>query len=69
MPDTYKTVQGDTWDIVSFKVYGREKYMDRLITANPDHRNTVFFPAGVALEVPEITDPVPDTLPPWKREA
>ena len=32
----YKTVQGDTWDIISKKVYGTEKYMIRLMQENPD---------------------------------
>lgn len=68
MPDTYTTIQGDTWDIVSKKVYGSEKYMDRLISANSKHRETVFFPAGIRLSVPEIDEPAPDSLPPWKRE-
>ena len=68
MPDnTYTTVQGDTWDMVSLRVYGAEKYMDRLISANPDHRHTVFFAAGVVLSVPEIDAAPPETLPPWKR--
>ena len=67
LPDTYTTAQGDTWDIVSLKAYGREGYMDRLITANSQHRNTVFFPAGIELSVPKITEPTPKTLPPWKR--
>ena len=32
----YKTVQGDTWDIISKKVYGTEKYMTRLMQENPE---------------------------------
>lgn len=64
----YVTVQGDTWDLIAFKVYGSEKHMTKLIEANPEHRETVIFSANVKLNVPEIETPVPDELPPWKRE-
>lgn len=66
---TYKTIQGDTWDIISFRVYGDEHYIDRLIAANAAHRGVVLFPAGIVLDVPEIeTDAVSnEDLPPWKR--
>ncbi|GAV21614.1 tail protein X [Carboxydothermus pertinax] len=63
----YITVQGDTWDIIALKVYGSEMYMTKLIEANPEHRETVFFSANVKLKVPEIETPIPTTLPPWKR--
>lgn len=63
----YETVQGDTWDLIALRVYGSEKYMTVLIEANPEQRETVFFSAGITLNVPEITTPIPSTLPPWKR--
>lgn len=63
----YVTVQGDTWDLIAFRVYGSEKYMTTLIEANPEYRETVFFSAGVKLVVPEVTTPVSSSLPPWKR--
>ena len=66
---TYATKQGDTWDIVSYRAYGDEGYVGALITANPEHVNTVVFPAGVALNVPVIeTTPVGTNLPPWRTE-
>jgi len=66
--DTYTSISGDTWDLISFKVYGDERYLDRLILANPAHAYLVRLPAGLVLTVPEI--PTPDTspnLPPWRR--
>ena len=63
----YVTVQGDTWDLIAYKVYDNEAYMNKLIEANPEHRETVFFSANVRLKVPEIEMPIPTTLPPWKR--
>ena len=33
----YKTIQGDTWDIVAKKLLGSEMYMSDLIRVNPDY--------------------------------
>ena len=66
----YVTVQGDCWDLIAFRVYdtvGREALTSRLIEENPEHIDTVIFPAGVKLRVPDIPLPVPETLPPWLR--
>ena len=68
---TYKTQQGDTWDLIALRVYGDEHFMDTLIKANIEHRKTVIFSHSVTLTVPEIdtTDKVYEAnLPPWKRE-
>lgn len=67
MLDTYTTISGDTWDIVAYKVYGDEMYMDMLIKANIEHKDTYIFPAGVELTLPEIDLEVSETLPPWKQ--
>lgn len=68
MADTYRTVQGDTWDIISKKQYGSEKYVDTLIAANWSHRLNVIFSAGVDIVVPEVTteEQADQNLPPWK---
>ncbi len=67
MLDTYTTKLGDTWDTVAYKVWGNEMYMDTLIKANLEHKDTFIFPAGVVLTLPEIELEVSDSLPPWKR--
>ena len=67
MLDIYITISGDTWDIVAYKVYGNEMYMDMLIKANIEHKDTYIFPAGVELTLPEIDLEVSETLPPWKQ--
>lgn len=67
MPDTYTTIQGDMWDTIAFKLYGTENGMNVLLEANQQCADTVIFPAGVQLIVPEYTEPIPDTLPPWRR--
>ena len=67
MPDTYETMQGDMWDMIAYKLYGTESGMNVLLEANQQYADTVIFPAGITLNVPESTEPVPDTLPPWRR--
>lgn len=65
---TYRTIQGDTWDIIAYREYsniGGERLLHHLIEANSDYVDTVIFPAGVVLNVPDIDIPKSDTLPPW----
>lgn len=67
---TVTTIQGDTWDILAKKAYGKETLMDVLIQANYPHRETAIFPAGVVLNVPEVdttSAEYEENLPPWKR--
>ena len=65
--NTYTTVSGDTWDIVAYKAYGNEMYMDTLIKANIEYKDTYIFPAGVVLTLAEIELTVSESLPPWKQ--
>ena len=67
MSKTYTTIQGDMWDLIAFKVYGREVCMAELLAANETYRHTAIFPAGIKLTLPEIDLPKASTLPPWKR--
>ncbi|AQT84146.1 hypothetical protein ERICIV_03422 [Paenibacillus larvae subsp. larvae] len=64
---TYTTIQGDTWDGISFKLFKDEKLLTILMNANPAHINTVVFSAGVQLTVPPRPAEIPSSLPPWKR--
>lgn len=65
---TYTTTQGDTWDGIAYKVYGKGAMMTTLMVANQALNDTVIFEAGVTLTIPEISSPeVSLTLPPWKR--
>jgi len=67
---TYRTVQGDTWDIIALKVYpnlGAEKLMHVLLRENPEHQETIIFGANVELRIPAADIPVVSSLPPWKR--
>ena len=69
MSRTYRTTQGDTWDLIAFRMYpniGGEKLMDVLLTANTDYRDIAIFPANVPLSIPDVSVPVVSSLPPWK---
>lgn len=65
---TYTTVQGDMWDLISYKVYGDVRFTDVLIAANPRYNKILVFSAGIVLDVPEVEESVTsDSLPPWKQ--
>lgn len=66
MASIYQTVQGDTWDAISYKVYESELLFHLLLQANPEHVNTVIFGGGITLTIPEQPPEVFDGLPPWK---
>lgn len=66
---TYTTKQGDTWDLIAYRLYpdvGGEMCLDRLMEANWDYIDVAIFPAGVKLNVPEIEISGTSDLPPWK---
>lgn len=67
MANTYTTIQDDMWDGIAFRTLGSEYYMSDLIEANPQHRETVIFPANVVLVIPEVLTKATQNLPPWKR--
>lgn len=64
---TYVTRSGDTWDQISLRVSGAERYMDAWLDANPTHNYVVRFDAGVVLQVPTLPASLrPVSLPPWR---
>ena len=50
----YTTIAGDTYDVVSKKVFGDEAHTGAIITANPRHAPTVIFSAGDVLNIPAL---------------
>lgn len=68
MSKTYRTIQGDTWDLIAHKMYGEDKNMHILLQANIGLIDTVFFDAGVEIFVPEVVTKTVDTsISPWRR--
>ena len=66
--DAYLTVSGDTWDMIAYKVYQKEYYMDELMDANPEFLDITIFSAGIMLICPDISAVELSILPPWKEE-
>lgn len=68
MPSSYRTVAGDVWDMIAYKLYGSTVYTSQLIRANSEYAGTVVFNASIELVVPEVdTASVANTLaPPWR---
>ena len=63
----YKTIQGDTWDLIAYKVYGDEKYADFLMQNNYPNLDTLVFSSGVKLYTPELPQELEGDDPPWKE--
>lgn len=62
----YETVSGDTWDIISKNVYGKEKFADQLMAANWPLLGYMIFPAGIGVRCPDLHDNVDQDLPLWR---
>lgn len=62
----YITKSGDTFDSISFFMYGNEKYSSEIMKANPDLIKTIVFDAEIEVKIPEIDLEAESTLPPWK---
>jgi len=68
MADSYTTIQGDTWDLIAYNLWGNSSYTGDLMSANLGYSDVAIFSAGVVLSVPDITiDTSATNLPPWKE--
>lgn len=67
MIKTIKTVQGDMWDLISYRVYGTEAGVAALLEANPEMAAQFVLPGGVTVIVPDYEAPKTTILPPWRR--
>lgn len=65
--DIYTTIQGDTWDMISYKVYGSSKYIGLLMKNNYDLLDIFIFSAGIEINVPELQDSELDDIPEWRK--
>lgn len=66
MAGTYTTIQGETWDNIAFKVYGKESYADFLMKNNYPYLDMLVFPSGVVLNTPDMPEETSMELPPWR---
>ncbi|MBE6537934.1 MAG: phage tail protein [Ruminococcaceae bacterium] len=63
----YTTVQGDMWDKIADRTLGDVAHTNKLMLANQKHIGTHIFPSGIVLNIPEVSTPTADSLPPWKK--
>lgn len=69
MAKIYRTIQGDTFDAIAYRLWKNEHLCHELMAANPDYMDVILFPAGVELLVPEVKiEPKKADLPPWYQE-
>ncbi|MCD8348804.1 MAG: tail protein X [Lachnospiraceae bacterium] len=68
MASTYTTVQGDTWDLMAYKLYGDEKYMKNLAEANWPLLDVLIFAGGVEITVPDLPEEVDTDAPFWRED-
>lgn len=66
MSKTYTTIQGDTWDLIAYKLYGSEKYMKNLIEANWPLLEVLVFSSGTLITVPDIPEDSDEDAPFWR---
>lgn len=65
----YTTIQGDTWDLMAYKLYGEEKHMRTLYEANWEYADILVFPSGIELVVPDLPEETDESNPFWRQEA
>ena len=63
----YTTVLGDTWDIISNKLYKNSLFQDKLIALNQQYVDVPFFSAGIELIYEEIEQVEYPVTAPWRR--
>ena len=51
----YRTKAGQMWDDIAFAIYGDCRYAVELMAANAQYLSYLIFPAGIELEVPNVT--------------
>ncbi|BAQ11442.1 hypothetical protein OXB_2972 [Bacillus sp. OxB-1] len=63
--DKYTTIQGDTWDLIAYRLWGSEYLLPLLLEANPEHKDIVIFSGAVILNVPDIDTSIYTDRPDW----
>lgn len=67
--DSVKTVQGDTWDTVAYRVYGDATKAQLLMETRENIRLLDYerFPSGIAIATPPVPPEEKSGLPIWRR--
>jgi phage tail protein X len=67
LSNVYLTEQGDTWDLIAFKCYGKEAKMTDIMDENPEFANVAFFPVSIMLKIPVVKPEDKEGVPPWAK--
>jgi hypothetical protein len=69
IPKTIVTQLNDTWDKISYRIFGSEFYLPLWIRANQDYRLVLCFDYGVTLNVPQDIEPITQVkgMPAWVK--
>lgn len=65
MAMVFKTISGDTWDVIAKEVYGSESYTSFLMSNNQEHLENFIFPDGVLLTIEDLPKDE-STMPDWR---
>lgn len=65
---SYTTIQGDTWDLIAYKLWGSEYLLPLLFEANPKYKDVLIFEGGLLLNVPEVMVEEVTERPEWLGE-
>ena len=65
MTSQYRTIQGDMWDWISWKLYKTERFANVLMRENAAYLSVVTFNAGTILTVPAISTTRKISSVPW----
>jgi phage tail protein X len=66
--EQYNAKNGDTWDIIAYKLYGDEFKSSAIIEVNPRLAHIIVFKGGEKINLPDMTETsAPNTLAPWRR--
>jgi len=63
----YQTVQGDPWDLISFKQFNNEYFSDQLMSfnANAMWNKIVNFDGNIVIQIPQVVVPVSVSAVVW----
>lgn len=68
MRNSYTTIQGDTWDLIAFKLWGSEHLFPLLVEENQKYKDVYIFSGNITLSVPEIDTAIYVERPEWLGE-
>ena len=62
----YKTVSGDMFDFIAYKIFGDFRFTGELMKANRHLLDKIIFSAGEEIFIPAVKEKKKLKLPPWK---